>query len=183
MRIITGQWKGRRLQAPAGQATRPTSDRLRETLFNVLADVEGARVLDGFAGTGAIGLEALSRGAAQATFIERDPRVITVLNRNISACDAANACVIIRDDFVRAARRADFHAAFDLVVVDPPYDVADVATIADAAAGALAPGGQLVFEHSRRRDSPAAAENAARTRVLVAGDSALSFYTRPRDLP
>ena len=183
MRIITGQWKGRRLQAPAGQGTRPTSDRLRETLFNVLADVAGARVLDGFAGTGAIGLEALSRGAARATFIERDPRVIAVLNRNISACGAGNACAIIRDDFVRAARRADLHAAFELVVVDPPYDVADLTAIADAAAGALAPGGQLVVEHSRRRDSPAAAGDAVRTRVLVAGDSALSFYTRPRDLP
>ena len=174
------------MQAPAGQATRPTSDRLRETLFNVLnglGGVEGARVLDGFAGTGAIGLEALSRGAVQATFIERDPRVIAVLNRNISACDAANACVIIRDDFVRAARRADLHAAFDVAVVDPPYDVADLAAIADAAAGALVPGGHLVFEHSRRRDSPATAGDAMRTRVLVAGDSALSFYTRPRDLP
>jgi 16S rRNA (guanine966-N2)-methyltransferase len=178
VRIITGAWKGRRLEAPQGSTVRPTSDRLRETLFNVLAGVEGARVLDGFAGTGAIGLEALSRGAAHATFVERDPRVISVLNRNITACGAGNACAIIRDDFLGAARRFARDAAFDLVVVDPPYDVADLAAIADAGAAALAPGGRLVFEHSRRRDSPAMAGDAPRTRVLVAGDSALSFYTR-----
>ena len=183
MRIIAGEWKGRRLEAPKGSAVRPTSDSLRETLFNVLADVAGARVLDGFAGTGAIGLEALSRGAAHVTFVERDPRVITVLNRNITACGAANACAIIRDDFAAAARRAGPRAAFDLVVVDPPYDNADLAAIADAAASALAPGGRLVVEHSRRRDTPATAGDTSRTRVLVAGDSALSFYTRARAIP
>src|SRR6188472_713465 len=104
MRIIAGSLKGRRLSAPPGQDVRPTSDSLRETLFNILAsDVDGARVLDAFAGTGAVGLEALSRGARHVTFIEREPRVIKVLERNVTACDVANACAIIRGDFTTAA--------------------------------------------------------------------------------
>src|SRR5207253_685140 len=100
MRIVAGRLKGRRLTAPPGDAVRPTSDSLRETLFNVLADrVDGARVLDAFAGTGALGLEALSRGAAHATFIERDRRVIRVLRENVARCGAEDACTIIGADF------------------------------------------------------------------------------------
>ena len=175
MRIITGTLKGRRLVAPPGQSVRPTSDRLRETLFNVLGDsIVGARVLDAFAGTGAIGIEALSRGAVHATFVESDPRVIRVLSENVRACGVADACAIIRADFLRLRRSAGH---FELTLLDPPYDIDDLAAVLDVAAATVAPNGRLVLEHSRRRASPEAAGPLSRTRVLVAGDSALSFYT------
>jgi 16S rRNA (guanine966-N2)-methyltransferase len=175
MRIIAGQRKGRRLQGPKSPGLRPTSDGLRETLFNVLGpSVEGARVLDGFAGTGAVGLEALSRGASHATFVERDPRALASLDANVRHCGAEDACAIIRDDFSRVHGLA--RGAFDLVFLDPPYEGVDLGAVVDRAAPLVAPGGRLVLEHSRRRESPVQAGPLARARVLVAGDSALSFY-------
>jgi 16S rRNA (guanine(966)-N(2))-methyltransferase RsmD len=175
MRIIAGRLKGRRLTAPRGSRVRPTSDSLRETLFNVIgAFVDGARVLDAFAGTGALGLEAISRGAGHVTFIERDPAALGALERNVAACGAADACAIIRGDFPIALRRIT--GAFDLILLDPPYETADLAAIVAAAAPRVTPPGRVVLEHSRRRASPEAAGWLRRTRMLTAGDSALSFY-------
>ena len=175
MRIIAGRLKGRRLVAPKGSQVRPTSDSLRETLFNVLGPtLDGMTVLDGFAGTGALGIEALSRGAARVTFVESDRRVIDTLERNIRALDVEDACAIIRDDFV-SGRWAS--GTFDLVLLDPPYDIRDLEAVTLAGGSAVGPGGQLVLEHSRRRASPESAGTLRRTRVLTAGDSALSFYT------
>jgi len=180
MRIIAGRLKGRRLQAPDGSSVRPTSDGLRETLFNVLGPtLEGARVLDGFAGTGALGLEALSRGAAAIVFVERDRRVILVLERNIDACGAQDACAIIRDDFVGIDARDGLAGTFDLVLLDPPYDLTELDRAVETGAALVGPGGRMVLEHSRRRASPETAGSLRRTRVLVAGDSALSFYAAP----
>jgi 16S rRNA (guanine(966)-N(2))-methyltransferase RsmD len=180
VRIIAGNFKGRRLKAPEGQGVRPTSDALRETLFNVLgASVEGARVLDAFAGTGALGLEALSRGAAHVTFVERDRRVLPVLEHNIAACRAGDACVIIRDDFVGIDGRSRALGDFDLALLDPPYDGSDLDAVLRTAATLAAPHGRVVLEHSRRRSSPDAVAGLTRTRVLTAGDSALSFYGPP----
>jgi pantetheine-phosphate adenylyltransferase len=174
VRIVAGQWRGRRLEGPRGAGVRPTSDRLRETLFNVLGpNVAGARVVDAYAGTGALGLEALSRGAAAATFVERDARALAVLARNIAAVGAGNACRIIRGDFLRVALPS---ATFDLVLLDPPYDVDDLRSIVDRGAALVSAGGRLVLEHSRRRESPPDAGGFPRVRVLRAGDSALSFY-------
>jgi 16S rRNA (guanine966-N2)-methyltransferase len=176
VRIITGTLKGRRLVAPPGQAVRPTSDRLRETLFNVLGDsIVGVRLLDAFAGTGAIGLEALSRGAIHATFVESDARVVRVLSNNIRACGVADACAIIRHDFLSAR---PVGAPVDIVIADPPYDITSLEDVVARGAGWLAGRGRLVLEHSRRRASPEEAGALRRTRILTAGDSALSFYDR-----
>ena len=176
MRIIAGQYRGRRLRGPVGAGVRPTSDRLRETLFNILRDrVEGARVLDGFAGTGAIGLEALSRGAAHVTFVERDRRALQGLGQNVAACSAEEACAIIRDDFVGFGARHDA-GLYDLVIVDPPYDPGPTEPILHEAAARLAPAGVLVVELSRRREPPERAGSVPRRRVVTAGDSALAFY-------
>jgi 16S rRNA (guanine966-N2)-methyltransferase len=181
MRIIAGQWKGRRLQGPRSTLVRPTSDRLRETLFNVMsARVPGARVLDGYAGTGAVGLEALSRGADHVTFVEQDRHVISGLEDNIRACRAEKACAIIRHDFLTLDAMRPRVGTFDLVMVDPPYDVGDLDPIAAAAASLLGADGRMVFEHDRRRSSPERVAGARRTRVLASGDSALSFYS-PED--
>src|SRR5438046_10023406 len=103
MCVIAGSFKGRRLATPSWAGLRPTSDKLRETLFNILAPrIAGARVLDGYAGTGAIGIEALSRGAAWVTFVERDRRAQALIEENIAHCGVENSCVIIREDITRA---------------------------------------------------------------------------------
>jgi 16S rRNA (guanine(966)-N(2))-methyltransferase RsmD len=174
MRIIAGSLKGRRLAGPRGPEIRPTSDSLRETLFNVLGDsANGAVVLDAFAGTGAVGLEALSRGAARVTFLERDRRAVALIRDNIRRCAAENACVIVERDLsvVRTWPRQ-----FDLIFLDPPYGLEDLPAAVASASAALNARGRLVLEHSKRRVTPEVAGGLRRTRLLTAGDSALSFY-------
>ena len=173
MRIIAGSLKGRRLKAPSWDGLRPTSDKLRETLFNVLGRrVEGAQVLDGYAGTGAVGIEALSRGAASVTFVERDRRAQRLIAENLAAGGIGQnekGCAKIRASFDRLG-------PFDFVFLDPPYDVPPNEALTTAAA-ALAPGGLLVLEHAKRQAAPDAAAGVTRTRQIVSGDSVLSFYT------
>src|SRR6476620_12586207 len=119
MRVIAGRLKGRRLLSPAWTGLRPTSDRLREPLFNILAPrVAGARVLDGFAGTGAVGIEALSRGAAHVTFVERDARAVALIEANLAACGIAANYNIRRGDVLSALGNGA--GAFDLILLDPP---------------------------------------------------------------
>jgi 16S rRNA (guanine966-N2)-methyltransferase len=123
VRIVAGSRKGHRIAAPRGVVTRPTSDRVREALFSVLGPVEGARVLDLFAGSGALGLEALSRGAAHATFVERDARAVRVLEQNVARLGFADEATVVRGDVARAlhdARRR--RARYDLALADAPYE-------------------------------------------------------------
>ena len=169
MRIIAGSLKGRRLKTPTWQGLRPTGDKLRETLFNILAPrIAGARVLDGYAGTGAVGLEALSRGAAHVTFVDRDRRSQRLIAENVRHCGVDAGCVIIRPSFDRLG-------TFDIVLLDPPYDVQpeDVLTMAAPLAGAS---GLVVLEHAKRTGAPAAIAGLVRTRDVVSGDSALTLY-------
>jgi len=176
MRIIAGSHKGRRLKTPDWSGLRPTSDRLRETLFNVLsARVPGARVLDGFAGTGAVGIEALSRGARDVVFVEHDPRARRLIEDNLRACRISGGCAIVARAF-RAAAAGGLSGAFDLVFLDPPYDSDEVLESLELAGRRLAAGGVLVLEHAARRDAPDTVPGLARVRRIVAGDSALSFY-------
>jgi 16S rRNA (guanine(966)-N(2))-methyltransferase RsmD len=178
MRIIAGTLKGRRLAGPPSDAVRPTTDGLRETLFNVLgARVSDARVLDGYAGTGGVGLEAISRGAVAVTFVERDRGTVALLRRNVETCRADARSTIVCADFLDARAGHAARGPFDLVFVDPPYEGTDLAMIAEAAVSVAAPDGIVVVEHSRRRSSPDDAGAFARVRLLTAGDSALSFYT------
>ncbi|MCY4507341.1 MAG: 16S rRNA (guanine(966)-N(2))-methyltransferase RsmD, partial [Acidobacteria bacterium] len=154
MRIIGGTHKGRRLSTPRWEGLRPTSDRLRETLFDILGPcVEGARVLDGCAGTGAVGLEALSRGAAHAVFVDRDPRAVALIRRNAEACGLADRCTVRR-----AALPADFRrlapGAFDLMLLDPPYGAADIGPMLAAAAARLGPDRRLLEGRPRRLKTP-----------------------------
>jgi len=179
MRIIAGTLKGRRLEAPDWEGLRPTSDKLRETLFNVLAArVPGARVLDGYAGTGAVGIEALSRGAAQATFVERDPRAVRLIESNLARCGITDRHAIIRARFADAPARLAGRA-FDIVFVDPPYGREEMAAALDAAARIVDAAGLLVLEHAKRDPAPPSAGALVKTRDLVSGDSVLAFYARP----
>jgi len=178
MRIIAGTLKGRRLDAPSWPGLRPTSDKLRETLFNVLGPrVVGARVLDGCAGTGAVGIEALSRGAEHVTFVDRDRRATDLIAGNLARCGMVERYAIIRADCGSGAATGP-QPLFDLVFLDPPYDT-DAAVLADAVARSLAPGGLLIVEHARRSSAPARIRTLERSREVVSGDSALSFYATP----
>ncbi len=183
MRIIAGRWKGRRLVAPPGLGTRPTADRVRQALFDALAHapwggravIEGAAVLDAFAGTGALGLEALSRGAARATFLERDRAALAALRANLDGCPGTSARVLPVD----ATRPPRADARCGLLFLDPPYGagLVDAALPALQAAGWAAPGALACVELGRADPSPALpgwrllderAHGAARTLVLRA---------------
>jgi len=120
VRVVAGELRGRRLAAPRGARTRPTADRVREALFSMLGDVSGARVLDLYAGSGALGIEALSRGAESAVFVERDPRAAAVIERNLTSLGLEQE--VLRQDVVRFLARSP--GTFDLVFCDPPYDAA-----------------------------------------------------------
>jgi 16S rRNA (guanine966-N2)-methyltransferase len=152
VRVIAGEYRGRRLTAPPGAATRPTSDRVREALFSILgARVPGARVLDLFAGSGALGLEALSRGAASATFVDDAPAAIRAVNANLAALRAT--AEVRRGDalgFLGAASSAA--AQYDLVFLDPPYRLAERLSgrLSEALPAVLAPGAAAVAESDRR---------------------------------
>ncbi|HTR16807.1 MAG TPA: 16S rRNA (guanine(966)-N(2))-methyltransferase RsmD [Acetobacteraceae bacterium] len=160
MRIVAGAWRGRALQAPAGQTTRPTADRVRQSLFDMLLHapwggreaVQDAAVLDAFAGTGALGLEALSRGAATACFIEQDRAALTALRANIAACGAEAQCRVLPADATAPPRGTPC----SLVFLDPPYgkDLVPRAVRALAAAGWIAPGALVVGELGRDEAAP-----------------------------
>jgi len=140
VRVVAGEFKGRRLYAPRGSRTRPTADRVREALFSMLGDVSGARVLDLYAGSGALGIEALSRGAESAVFVERDAKALDALRRNLDATGARGA--VRREDVARFLSRPE--GTFDLVFADPPYD--DASAVAHSLADALP---ALVDENAR----------------------------------
>ena len=180
MRVIAGRYKGRRLKAPTWDGLRPTSDKLRETLFNILGPrIEGANVFDGYAGTGAVGIEALSRGARHVTFAEQDRRAGALIAANITVCDSAADYTIETGDVAMLLRRHTAKgrpAAFDVIWLDPPYD-SDSSDALDAAAKALAPGGLVVLERATRRE-PDVPASLARVRDVKSGDSTLTFFTR-----
>jgi len=182
MRIIAGTLRSRRLEAPAGLATRPTSDRLRETLFNVLAPrIEGAAFLDLYAGSGAVGLEALSRGAARVDFVERAPAALDVLRANLARL-GVNAGYRVHAGSVRTVLdRIAKIAAFDLVFLDPPYEAAQdyaatLETLSGKATGLLTAGAMVIAEHRRKERLEDQYAGLVRTRLLEQGDAALSFY-------
>jgi 16S rRNA (guanine966-N2)-methyltransferase len=161
MRIIAGAWRGRSLTAPAGAVTRPTADRVRQALFDMLLHapwggrglIEGAEVLDGFAGTGALGLEALSRGAGHAHFIEHDRTALAALRANIAACRAEARCRVLQAD----ATRPPPGVACRLILLDPPYglDLVPRGVAALAAAGWVAGESLIVAETARHDPLPA----------------------------
>jgi 16S rRNA (guanine(966)-N(2))-methyltransferase RsmD len=177
VRVIAGKYKGRRLKTPTWEDLRPTSDKLRETLFNILAPrIAGARVLDAYAGTGAVGIEALSRGAADVVFVERDRRAQGLIAANLALCGITDGYAIIRASVAGALGELESNR-FDVMFFDPPYE-APPADLLAAAGETLASGGVLVLEHARRHMSPERLGGLTRTRQVASGDSTLSFYVQ-----
>jgi 16S rRNA (guanine966-N2)-methyltransferase len=154
MRVIAGRLGGRRLSAPPGRATRPTSDRVREALFSMLGPIDGVSVLDLFAGTGALGIEALSRGASKALFVERNAAAVATLKGNLARLELAEPLVRVKVgdalSALRSARRAG--ETYDLVFVDPPYSQLrdSERELSALLPTVLAPGARVVVESDRR---------------------------------
>jgi 16S rRNA (guanine966-N2)-methyltransferase len=174
MRVIAGEWGGRRLQAPAGRGTRPTSDRVREAWMSVIADeIEGARVLDLFAGSGALGLEALSRGADSAVFVEQAAPAIRALRMNIETLGAGDRSEIVRADALRYVAVLEA-GEFDLALADPPYGQGFAEALASRFADAPF-AATLCIEHGAEDRLPDLA--GARTRRY--GSTYLTFIPAP----
>jgi 16S rRNA (guanine(966)-N(2))-methyltransferase RsmD len=186
LRIIAGKFRGRNLKSPPSLEVRPTSDRLRETLFNVIAPrIEGARFLDLCAGSGAVGIEALSRGASHATFVDRSRKMCSLIQSNLELCRIEeDESEVVQSEAHAYLRGAIAHQrgklkAWDIVFFDPPY-VADYLQILDAfgahAPGLLSENGLLIVEHHHKNQLPDETGSIIRSRILKQGDSALSFY-------
>src|SRR5215831_15986132 len=181
MRVIAGKYRSRRLVAPAGIETRPTSDRLRETLFNVLGPAVADSVwLDLFAGSGAIGLEALSRGAGMVYFVESSKRAVAAIRSNLATLNVEQGCELLERDVVAALRLLDTRSvAFDFCFLDPPYRKQDAyQQVLEflCTYRLLKPGSLVIAEHDKHFDPGAAFGQLTRHRILRQGDAVLSFY-------
>jgi 16S rRNA (guanine966-N2)-methyltransferase len=185
LRIIAGVLRGRRILVPPGRDVRPTGDRAREALFSILgARVEGARVLDAYAGSGALGFEALSRGADVVVQLERDVRVAAVLARNATALGVESRCRLVLADAIRALRDGRAGGPFDLVLADPPWQAGELPGFLGAVSGHLAAGALVVVERSAREPAaPAPVGQAAGALTLVRsvryGETALDLWSPP----
>ncbi|MDD2903243.1 MAG: 16S rRNA (guanine(966)-N(2))-methyltransferase RsmD [Syntrophales bacterium] len=179
MRVIAGTLKGRRL-APVKGHIRPTGSKVREAVFDILGDaVKEARVLDLFAGTGALGIEALSRGAVEAVFVEDSPEALKVLRRNLEDLDLKGRARVLPMPVRQALKKLAVHGAdFHLAFLDPPYggEKAIAALDALAAATILAPAAWVVAEHSRRDQLPEKAGDLERRELRRYGDTQVAFY-------
>ena len=186
MRVIAGEFRSRRLETPRGMATRPTSDKLRETLFNVLgASVAGAKFVDLYAGSGAVGIEAISRGVEFVWFAEKAPPAVAAIRANLRALKVAGGYALedrsvakLLESLVRSAR-----ANVDVVFLDPPYEAAEeykrsMELLGAHAADVLAEGAVVIAEHGRKVELAEGYGDLKRVRVLEQGDAALSFYKR-----
>ena len=184
MRIVAGIQKGRRLKEPDGQDLRPTSARVREALLSILAHhIEGARVLDLYAGTGALGLESLSRGAQQAVFVDNHVAATRLLRENVARCGYDERCVVIMQEvetFLASPPTFGTPSMFDLVFVDPPYHGTNLTRLLErlSLSGKIAAQGTLILEHFFKHAVPNRTGDLVQTRQSRYGDTMLTFYQR-----
>ncbi len=175
--MIAGELRGRRFATTPGRTTRPTADRVRESMFGLLGSTpEGARVLDAFAGSGALGIEALSRGATHVVFVESARPALRVLRANLAALNLAARSTVRAGDALEIPEPGS--VLFDLVFADPPYTEGLEPRIVVGAASRLSPGGVLVLEHSSRTAAPAPPEGLAIWKARRYGDTTLTLYVR-----
>lgn len=181
MRVIAGKYRSRILKGPGKLALRPSSDRLRETLFNILGpSVADSFFVDIFSGTGAIGIEAVSRGARETIFIESQAEAVRLIRRNLESLGIAGGVEVMEDDAIRGLQRlAARHLIADFIFLDPPYQATAehprMLEFLDAS-HLVAPYGMVIVEHSVKMDLPDRLDRLERTRLLEQGDAALSFY-------
>lgn len=184
MRIIAGKFRSRQLKTPQGMDVRPSSDRLRETLFNVLAaahQLEGSRWIDLFAGTGAVGIEAISRGAAYVYFVEKAPKVARIVEANLKGVGAEEQADILTAEATAALRQLEGIDPVDFVFLDPPYReqgayLGVLRILADSSL--LNPNALVIAEHTKHFDPGDGTDGLRRYRSLKQGDAVLSFYRR-----
>jgi 16S rRNA (guanine966-N2)-methyltransferase len=184
MRVTAGADRGRKLRAPRGAMTRPTGAKVREAIFNILGPPPPHPVLDLFAGTGSLGIEALSRGAVAADFVERDPRALVILHRNLRELGLAGRARVIGSNVQNALHCMASQAegrVFGWVFVDPPYASGEAGPVLGILAGGdiLAEGAIIIVEHDRRHLPDEAVGNLVMTDRRFYGDTGVSFY-RPR---
>ena len=184
MRVVAGSQKGRRLKEPEGQDLRPTSARVREALLSILAHrTQGARVLDLYAGTGALGLESLSRGAHQVVFVENHVASARILRENVTRCGHDERCVVITQDaetFLTAPPSFGEPPAFDIVFADPPYHTTDLTRLLErlSLSEKIASQGMIILEHFFKHPVPGRIGALTQTRQSRYGDTMLTFYQR-----
>lgn len=179
MRLTGGADRGRKLRAPRGSGTRPTASRVREAIFNILGPAPDAPVLDLYAGTGALGLEALSRGAPKVVFVERDSRALAALSRNLRELGLTDRAVVMGGKVSQSlSRLAAGPERFAWVFIDPPYASEEAQRTLDtlAGSGVLAPGAIIVVEHDKRRMPPESAGELYLCDRRFYGDTGVSFY-------
>ena len=180
MRIIAGQFRGKRLKGPRGTGLRPTADRLKETLFNILGpSILDASFVDAFAGTGSVGIEALSRGARGVLFIESDPKGLRLIHENLRLCDITGGYRVMHQDVFTALRllgREGFCA--DSFFLDPPYQWGPYRDLLEICfrTGLVYQDSRVVVEHHAKADLPECGEEYQRVRLVRQGDKRLSFY-------
>ncbi len=177
MRIVAGSVGGRVLRAPPGADTRPTSEKVREAIFNILPDVEGMQVFDLFAGSGALGIEALSRGAAHATFVDQGKAALASVRGNLRDLGLESRATVLSGDAVALASRHVPASPWQLVFIDPPYR-SDLAVRSATALAHLADDAVVVIEHDRRNAPPDELGSLLRTDQRRYGDTLVSFYAR-----
>lgn len=187
MRVIAGKYRSRPLQSLPGMDIRPTSDRLRETLFNVLCAgnpeaLEATTWVDLFAGTGAVGIEALSRGAAEVTFVEASAKAAEVIATNLRSLSIENGFQVLKMEVAAGLRKLEaLHMMANFVFLDPPYRMPDAYERTLAAlgrSGIVQPSGRVIAEHGRKFDPGEEFGTLRRFRKLEQGDAALSFYKK-----
>lgn len=177
VRIAGGTARGLPLVEPRGVRLRPTSGLVREAIFNIVGPaVDGARVLDLYAGTGALGIEALSRGAEHATFLEAEPACVRAITESLSRASFSDIGTVLRGKLPGAL--AGVSGEFDIIFMDPPYNEADTDTVLLALPSKLAEGGIVVYEHGSRYNPPERPAGLRLTERRVYGDSAVAFYVR-----
>lgn len=183
MRIVAGSARGRALKGPKSEGIRPTADRVRESLFNVLGQwMDGLAVLDLYAGTGALALEALSRGAARAVLVDKDREAVSLCRENAQALGFSTQVEVLAMPVERAAEQlAGRGEKFELIFADPPYAAKGVSGVLDLVMQRqlLAPGGTLVVEHDKREDAPEAHAGLSRIDQRTFGDTRLSLFRIP----
>ncbi len=175
MRIISGVHRNRVLKAPPGRRVRPSTDRTREGLFNMLAsrkDLSGSTVLDLFAGSGSLGLEAISRGCSRAVFVEKSAQAMRFVRENADTIGVSTQCEFVVDDVMRFLRR-NGESRFDVVFADPPYGWSETHELVEAALGITAPDGLLILEHDHRHDF---ADHAAFAVGREYGGTTVTFF-------